>query len=154
LIQVKTVKKLKTGHTVKALLTSPNGKRLYVVNQFNDSVSEFDVESGKELRKFQAVREPIAADISPDGKLLLIANHLPVGRADTGITAAVITIIDLDSGNLIKSLQLPNGSTDLNDIKISPDGRYACVTHILSRFHLPTNTIRPWLDEHKCKDYY
>ena len=143
----KTVKKLKTGHTVKALLTSPDGKRLYAVNQFNNNVSEFDIESGKETRKFPAVREPIAADISPDGKLMVIVNHLPMGRADLGIAAAAITVVELDSGNVIKSIQLPNGSTDLNDIKISPDGRYACVTHLLSRFHLPTTQLdRGWMN--------
>lgn len=143
----KNVKKFKAGHTVKALLTTANGKRLYAVNQFNNNVSEFDIESGKETRRFPAVREPIAADISPDGKLMVIANHLPMGRADSGIEAAAITVVDLDSSNVIKTIQLPNGSTDLNDIKISPDGRYACVTHLLSRFHLPTTQLdRGWMN--------
>src|SRR6185436_9298091 len=41
----------------------------------------------------------------------------------------------------------PNGSGSLNDIRISPDGRYAVVPHILSRFHLPTTQLdRGWMN--------
>lgn len=143
----KSVKKFTAGHTAKSPQLSPDGSKLYVANQFNNIVSEFDIKSGKETRKFSAVREPIAIALSPDGNLLLIANHLPAGRADIGDVAAVITVVDLNSGNTVKQIKLPNGSTGVNDIKISPDGKFACVTHLLSRFRLPTTQLdRGWMN--------
>ncbi|MGB9601282.1 MAG: c-type cytochrome [Verrucomicrobiia bacterium] len=143
----KILKTLRAGHTARSPLISPDETKIYVANQFNNSVSEIDIKSGKETRRFEVLREPVAMDISADGKLLLIANHLPVGRADTGIVAAAITVVDLISGKVLKHIQLPNGSTGVNDIKISPDGKYACVTHLLSRFRLPTTQLdRGWMN--------
>jgi mono/diheme cytochrome c family protein len=42
---------------------------------------------------------------------------------------------------------LPNGSTLLRGVAISPDGKYAVITHNLARFHLPTTQIeRGWIN--------
>src|SRR6185369_14564568 len=55
--------------------------------------------------------------------------------------------IDTDSGQVVKEIALPNGSGLLRDVRISPDGKYACVTHQLSRFHLPTTQVdRGWIN--------
>ena len=48
---------------------------------------------------------------------------------------------------MLKEIPLPNGSTLLREIRISPDGRHAVVAHILARFHLPTTQIeRGWIN--------
>lgn len=39
-------------------------------------------------------REPVAMGLTPDGKHLLVANHLPHGRADQGQVVAVVSVID------------------------------------------------------------
>jgi mono/diheme cytochrome c family protein len=42
---------------------------------------------------------------------------------------------------------LPSGSTTVRDIRISPDGQYACVTHVIGQFHVPPTQIeRGWID--------
>ncbi|MGC8743262.1 MAG: c-type cytochrome [Verrucomicrobiia bacterium] len=143
----KIVNKMITGHSACSPVISPDGTRLYVANQFNNSVSEMDIKTGKEIRRFNVAREPVSMDISADGKLLLVANHLPAGRADSGVVAAVIEVVDIISGKAIKQIQLPNGSTSVNSVKISPDGKYACVTHLLARFRLPTTQLdRGWMN--------
>jgi hypothetical protein len=39
------------------------------------------------------------------------------------------------------------GSSLLNDLRISPDGKHAVVTHMLARFHLPTTQLdRGWIN--------
>ena len=44
-------------------------------------------------------------------------------------------------------LQLPNGSGSLNDIRVSPDGKFAVVTHIVSSFNWPANQINSgWMN--------
>jgi hypothetical protein len=43
-------------------------------------------------------------------------------------------------------LTLPNGSTLLRGVAVSPDGKYAAVTHVLGRFNLPTTQLdRGWV---------
>jgi len=135
------------GHTAMAPVLSPDGKTLFVCNRFNNDVSVIDLQAKKELRRIAVQREPVAAAITGDGKFLLVANLLHNGRADADYVAAVVSVIDVAAGKVTKELQLPNGSGSLNDIRVSPDGRYAVVTHILSRFHLPTTQLdRGWMN--------
>lgn len=135
------------GHTAMAPVLSPDGGTLFVCNRFNDDVSAIAVASGRELRRISVTREPVAAAITPDGKHLLVANHLPAGRADQPPIAAGVSVIEVASGRVVKELRLPNGSGSLQDLRVSPDGRYAIVTHILARFGLPTTQLdRGWMN--------
>ena len=92
-------------------------------------------------------REPISAAITVDGGTLLVAHHLPDGSASEDIVAGTVSVVDLDAWCLKKTLRLPNGSTTLREIRVSPDGRYAAVTHVLARFQLPTTQLdRGWMN--------
>ena len=143
----KVARKLPAKHTPTAPVLSPDGKILYVCNQFNNNVSVIDLASKKELATIPVQREPIAAAITQDGKLLFVANHLPAGAADGEYTAAVVSVLDTNTKKVIKSIELPNGSAGLQGICVSPDGRHAYVTHILSRYQLPTTQLeRGWVN--------
>lgn len=143
----RVIAELSSGHSATAPVLSPDGKTLFVCNRFNDDVSVFDLATRQELRRIPVPREPVAAVITPDGRFLLVANLLHAGRADTGHVAAVVSVIDTVAGKVVNELRLPNGSGMLNDIRISPDGKYAVVTHLLSRFHLPTTQLeRGWMN--------
>jgi YVTN family beta-propeller protein len=143
----RVVSQFPAGHTAMAPVVSPDGKTLFVCNRFNDDISVVDLAAGKTLRRIPVRREPVAAAITPDGKHLLVANHLPRGRADVDYVGAVVSVIDTAQGQVVDDLWLPNGSGSLQDIRISPDGQYAVVTHILARFHLPTTQLeRGWMN--------
>jgi len=61
--------------------------------------------------------------------------------------AAVVSVIDTATRKVVKELQLPNGSGSLNDIRISPNGQYAVVTHIVGRFsRLTTHVTEGWMN--------
>jgi hypothetical protein len=48
---------------------------------------------------------------------------------------------------MVKELKLPDGSGSLNDIRVSPDGKYAVVTHLIGRFkNLPTHVTEGWIN--------
>ncbi len=135
------------GHTACAPVVSPDGKTLFVCNRFNDDVSVIDLIAKREIRRIPVRREPVAAAISPDGRRVLVANHLHAGRADAGHVAAVVSVIETALGKVVEELWLPEGSGSLNDLRISPDGKYAVVTHVLGRFHLPTTQLeRGWMN--------
>ena len=134
------------GHTPGAPVVSPDGTRLYVANRFDNNVSVVDLAANKEIAKTPASREPVAAAITPDGKTLLVANLMPTDRSDSYDVAAAVTVIDTATQHS-SAIRLPNGSTSLHGICISPDGKHAYVTHILARYQMPTTQLeRGWMN--------
>ncbi|NIA14295.1 MAG: beta-propeller fold lactonase family protein [Nitrospiraceae bacterium] len=143
----KVAKTIPAGHTPMAPVITADGKTLYVCNRFNNAVAVYDLASGGETARIEMVREPVAAALSPDGKRLLVVNHLPAGRADEVYLAAVVCIVDTVSNAVTATIQLPNGSSGMRGIALSPDGAFAYVTHILGRYHLPTTQLeRGWMN--------
>ena len=143
----KTLATIPAGHTAMAPVISPDGKTLFVCNRFNNDVSVFDAGTAKQQCRIPVQREPVAADITRDGRFLLVANLLHTGRADAERVAAVISVIDTASRKVVKELTLPDGSGLLNDLRVSPDGKYAVVTHLLGRFRLPATQLdRGWMN--------
>lgn len=145
--KAKVTAKIPTGHNTLAPVISPDGNTLFVCNRFNNEVAFIDVTSRKVVKRVPVPREPIAADITPDGKFLFVANHLHAGRADVDIVASSISVIDVAADKVCKDIPLPNGSTLVREVKISPDGKHSVVAHQLSRFHLPTTQLeRGWVN--------
>jgi YVTN family beta-propeller protein len=128
------------GHTARGPTLSPDGKRLYVCNQFNDNVSVFDLPSGKELASVAVTRQPVAAAASPDGYWILVANHLPLMPALSPLVRAEVTVIDARTFET-KSILLPDGAINLQDVCISPDGKFAFVSHVLGNHFLVTSQV-------------
>jgi YVTN family beta-propeller protein len=180
----------RAGHTPNSPVVSPDGKTLYICNRFQSDVSVMDVSSGRTLARIPVVREPIAAALTADGSVLVVANHLPAGRSDQDHVAATVSLLNTSSmgvppmsstavpavsttGTLpanaheshgrdahathgqdaratkktLATIELPNGSTGVQGLCLSPDGMYAYVTHILGRHQLPTTQIeRGWIN--------
>ncbi len=146
LAQQRVTATYRAGHTAMAPVLSPDGKLLYVCNRFDDDVSIIDLELQRPLRRVKVQREPVAAGLTRDGRFLLVANLLHTGRADAGHVASSVSVIDTAAGTVVKELSLPNGSGLLKDLRVSPDGKYAVVSHILARYPLPTTQLdRGWM---------
>lgn len=138
---------LAVGYGANAPVVSPDGTKLYVCNQFDNSVSVIDLVTGNTTATIPVDREPVAAAITPDGKRLFVANLLPVSRADIDYVAASVSVIDTAEKKVCGSITLPNGSTSLRGVCVSPDGQYVYVTHILGRYQLPTTQLeRGWVN--------
>ena len=121
--------------------------RLYVCNQFAGTVSEVDRRRKSETRTVKVLREPKSIVLSADGKLLFVANYLPQQRADIDTVAACVSVIDVESFQKVKDIQLANGSNALRGMSLSPDGRYLLVTHNLGRFQVPTSQLQQgWMN--------
>lgn len=137
------------GHTASAAVLSPDGTRLYVLNRFDNDVSVVDVAKGSEITRIEADREPIAAAITPDGGQVWVANSLPNMRTNVSIieeVSPVLTVIDTATLDTT-AVYLPSGSNGLRGICISPDGRHAFVTHLLSNFQeLPFRLETGWIN--------
>jgi len=146
-VQAKVIARIPAGHTSLAPVLSPDGKTLFVCNRFNHEVAFIDLASRKTVRRVKVPREPVAAAVTPDGKLLFVANHLHAGRADVDVVTSSVSVIDVATGKVCREIALPNGSTLVRDVCVSPDGKHAVVAHQLSRFHLPTTQLeRGWVN--------
>jgi DNA-binding beta-propeller fold protein YncE len=134
------------GHTSMAPVLSPDERMLFVCNRFDNEVQFLDLSTGLTTKRVTVRREPVAMALTPDGKHLIVANHLPDGRSDVEHVSAMVSVIDVAAGRVRKELPLPNGSTLLRGVVVSPDGKFAAVTHLLARFHLPTTQLdRGWV---------
>lgn len=135
------------GHHAMAPVVSADGRTLFVCNRFTDDVSVIDLTTGRERGRVKVRREPVAAALTPDGRHLLVANLLHDGRADVTGLNAVVSVIDVAEARVAKELALPDGSGALNDLRISPDGRFAAVTHLIGRYHQVTSQVeRGWIN--------
>jgi YVTN family beta-propeller protein len=142
----RVVAKIAAGYGATSPVVSPDGKRLYVCNRYVDSVSVIDLAAKKEIARVAVVREPAAAAISPDGKTLVVGNLIPNDKADSYDVAAVVSLIDTAT-NAPTNLRLPNGSGNVRGVCVSPDGKYAYIAHILSRYQMPTTQLeRGWMN--------
>jgi YVTN family beta-propeller protein len=139
--QGRLVGSIPVGHTAMSPVLSPDQKTLYVCNRFQHDVSVIDLAAGREVARVRVSREPVAAALSPDGRLLLVANHLYDQAWDGGGTAATLSVVDTASRALIKQIKLPRGSGLLRGVAVSPDGRFAAVTHLIARYYLPTTEV-------------
>ncbi len=143
----KIVRSIRTGHTSNTPVLSPDGRTLFVCNRFTDDVSFIDVAAGRETRRVKVQREPTGAAVTQDGRFLLVANHLNTSPSDGNEVAACVSVIDVTAGGVARELRLPNGGGLLQDLRIAPDGQYACVTHLIHRHQLPTTQLdRGWMN--------
>ncbi len=134
------------GHTANAPTVTPDGKRLYVGNRFNNNVSVIDLAANKEVARVSVVREPIGSAVTPDGKLVFVTNHLPTDPSDSYDVACYVSVIDT-ADNSVSNIRLPNGSSSLRGICVSPDGKHAYAVHILARYQMPTTQLeRGWMN--------
>ncbi len=135
------------GHSPMAPVVNAEGTRLYVCNRFDSAVGVLDLTTGRTTADIRVVREPVAAALTLDGADLFVLNLLPTSRSDGAYVAAAISVIDCSRNRVATTITLPNGSTQPRGICMSPDGRYAYVTHVLARYQLPTTQLaRGWMN--------
>ncbi|NQU22974.1 MAG: cell surface protein [Candidatus Nealsonbacteria bacterium] len=133
------------GHWPIGPAIGPDGKTLYVCNRFDNNVAVVGLAAGT-ITLVPTTREPYAAAVTPDGKSVFVINHLPLDRADDYDVASVVTVIDTAT-NKTQTIRLPNGSTGMRGICVSPDGKHIYATHLLSRYMMPTTQLeRGWMN--------
>lgn len=122
-------------------VSDPERGLLYIPNRFDSSVSVYRLESREEVGRIPVLREPVAAALSSDGTRLFVANLLPEGPANADRVAAAVTVINTESLTVGTHIRLPEGSTGLRGIAVSPAGRWCAVVHTLARFRVPTTQV-------------
>ncbi|MDF1563343.1 MAG: hypothetical protein P1V51_09875 [Deltaproteobacteria bacterium] len=119
----------------RGLALSLDGQRLFVTGGLEDRVSALALPAGRLLWQARVGRGPSALALTPDGARLVVANGL--GRSVTLLSAA--------TGEVLEHRPLGVASL-LRGVALTPDGRHAIVTHVLSRDRVTTLQMeRGWI---------
>ena len=137
--------KIAVGPWPVAVLIAEKGKRLYVCNRGDHTVSVVDLAAGKQIKQVPVVRDPFCAAVTPDESRLIVTNYMPYGPGADPTLAAEVSILDAAALEQVAKIKLPPGSTAVNGVCCSPDGKWAYVIHALGRFNLPVTQLeRGW----------
>ncbi len=138
--------RIPAGHSPVAPVVSPDGNTLFVCDRFGAQLLAIDIPTATTKAHARIGREPVAAAVTPDGRLVLVAKLLHEGPATDGCVAAEVVAACADDLSIADRIRLPNGSTSLRGICVSPDGCYAYVVHTLAHFQFPTTQVlRGWM---------
>jgi len=129
------------------IAVAPQSQVAVVCGYGTHEVSLVDLHAGAELARIPAGRHPYFADVSPGEKRAVVGNLLPATSALDPDAASTVTVIDLESREKLTDIFLPYGSSNLRQVKISPNGRWAYAAHTRGRVNLPTNQLeRGWVN--------
>lgn len=146
-INPRVVKRWEAGHGANSPVLSSDRELLYVANQYTNDISVFELTTHSELRRMKVLRQPMAMDVTPDGRWLYVANFLPATRADLDTVAADVSLIDLKNHQVVKHIKLSNGSNALRGLKVTPNGKQVLIAHNLGRFQVPTTQLEQgWMN--------
>ena len=152
LVDAETLRLEKTvvvGHTPSAIVVSQSDGAMtaYVANRFSGDISVVDLIAGQETERWQAGREPISLDLTPDGTRLVTVGHLPEDSMLYNNPFCRVRIFDTATGD-VTIVPLFRRSINARDLVVSPDGRYAFASCILAHFeHIPSMVDNGWINE-------
>lgn len=138
--------RISAGHSPAAPVLSKDGRTLLVCDRFRSRLLAFDLVTQKCRAEVALGREPVAAAFTPDGEHLLVANLLPMAPATAPVVAASVDVVRTTDLVRVVSVELPNGSTGVRGLCVSPDGRFAYAVHTLAHYQLATTQVdRGWM---------
>lgn len=148
--QWQVVDRVRLGHWACAPVIDPQGSTAYVCCRFDNQVAVVDLDNRKLKATIAVSREPMVAALAgPDRRLLLVGHHLPQGRVEPlfrGDLASVVGVIDCQTLS-VEEIRLPHGSNGVRGLAVTPDGRFAFVTHLLSNFEMtPIRVDGGWIN--------
>jgi DNA-binding beta-propeller fold protein YncE len=127
------VRRLPAVRRATGLALTSDHKVLLVCDRGLNRVAFVDLDKGEVTKTVEAVREPGYIAVTPDDMYAVVANKLPRSEdARDGSHAAEVSIVEISTGN-VRNVRLPGGSSIVRQIAISPDSRFAYVTHQIGR---------------------
>ena len=118
----------RVGVGPEGLAIATQRRMLLAVNGLDGTVSAIDLESGRELQRIAAGREPRVVAIDRSESLAAVGGILPEQAS-----AGSIHFIDLGRLAEVAAVPLLAGSTCVRGLAFSPDGQWLYAAHVLHR---------------------
>lgn len=139
------LRRFTVGCTPSGLAYVGSRGELLVADKGLNKVYVIDVSSGTIAAEVPVVYAPEAVDVKSDGSVAVVANSLPYGDARDTTFGVDVSFIDLATNTVLSNVRLPQGSSNLKDVKISVDGTKVFATHTLGRVNVTTTQVtRGW----------
>lgn len=140
-------KSVAVGAYPSAVCVNEEGTRAWVANRFSNDLSVVNPQKGKELARIPLIREPKSVALSPDQTIVAVGNFLPFMSALDTMISAEVSLIDAATSEVLCHIPFTNGTHSIEDVCFSKDGNYLFVTHVQSRFQIPTTQLeRGWMN--------
>lgn len=134
-----------TGRYPTSVAVYATGNKLVVTDKGLNKLTVVDLSAGTVLGDVALNYAPEFVDITTDGTYAVVAHATPNGSAWVNNYASSVTFVNIGTRTVSANVALPTGSTNLKNIKCSPDGNYVYVVHTLGRTNLPTTQVtRGW----------
>jgi DNA-binding beta-propeller fold protein YncE len=135
------LRRIPVGLVAQGLALTSDGARLLICDRAANKLVVVKLASGVVESVIDVGREPGTVAVSKDGKLAIVGNKLPRPfDMMKGLLAAEISIVDLGSGQ-VTAVPLAKPATMVRHVVLSPDGKWAYVTHQLPRGGLPITQL-------------
>lgn len=144
-MSLNSVAKVDVGHTPTAAVAV--GGKLYVLNRFSNNISVVATDLSGEVSTIDmpTSREPFAVAYA-QGKLF-VGSHLNGDDASAAVVASNVVVVDPATNAVIKTIKLPNGASNVNDMAVSSNGNYVYVSNTFGRYTYPTTQLdRGWVN--------
>ncbi|HMA93592.1 MAG TPA: YncE family protein, partial [Polyangiaceae bacterium] len=134
------LRRIKIGLVAKGLATTPDG-RLLTCDRARNRLVISKLDTGAVESTLEVGREPGTVAVTGDGQYAVVGNKLPrAGNRWTGRAAAEVSVVTL-ANQEVRPVLLAEGSTMVRHVILSPDGRWAYVTHQSPRGGLPVTQL-------------
>ena len=137
----RVMQRMRVGPWPVGVALAPKRGLLLAANSATNTVSVINLADGRERTRIAAGHMPYLLDVTPDERLAVVGNRVPAMDASKARVSATVTLLDLESFRPTATIRLPGSSTNVHDVAVSPDGRWAYVVHNLGRVLLPTEQI-------------
>jgi len=138
---------IKTGHGPVDLEIADKERELFIANRYSNDISVINLDTKREIKRIEVIREPVALAISQKGNILAVANLLPSQPSTDTYISSSVTLIDLETKSVIKNIELSNGAYSLRDLKFSNDGKYIYISHLSGHYNVLTSQIeKGWIN--------
>ena len=147
LLSASITKTIEIGHYPISPAISDNNNYIFACRRFSNEVVCVDIRQDKIKKTISVKSEPVALAVIPGQSTVLVAHHRPATSSVADVVASTISVIDAENLTLIKEILLPNGSSNIRRMALSPDGSFAYIPHTIGRYQIPTTQLeRGWMN--------
>jgi DNA-binding beta-propeller fold protein YncE/mono/diheme cytochrome c family protein len=139
------IRRLSAVRRATGLAGTSDGKLMLVCDRGLNRVAFVDLDKFEVTKTVDVVREPGYIALTGDDQYAVVSNKLPPSEdARTKEHGAQVSIIEVSTGN-VRNVKLPGGASIVRQVAISPDNRWAYVTHQIGRANsMVTQVDRGW----------
>lgn len=124
------------GAGPSGLVLDGKNNLLYTVNTFSSDVSVVDLASGNELKRLPVGNNPTGADLSPDGRSVVVLSRRSLPVAFRTPPKVEVSVISTSLKQLVDQTELVSAYI-MENIDYTPDGEFALFTLVRPKNLVP-----------------